>query len=90
MADKEKEEVEVIDIAIPCDSRIKDKEQDKMKEYEQLKEEIGRQWNMKKVTAIPVVIGPLACSSHRFESYMEKIGINMLYKRQHSFKQQGF
>ena len=74
VVDKKKKEVKLIDIAIPGDSRLKDKEQEKNEKYEQLKEEIARLWNMKKVTGIPVVIGALGCISNCFGSYMEKIG----------------
>ena len=77
VVDKKKKEVKLIDIAIPGDSRVKDKEQEKIEKYEQLKEEIARLWNMKKVTVIPVVIGALGCISNCFESYMEKIGVEV-------------
>ena len=77
VVDKKKKEVKLIDIAIPGDSRVKDKEQEKIEKYEQLKEEIARLWNMKRVTVIPVVIGALGCISNCFGSYMEKIGVEV-------------
>ena len=67
--------LKMLDIAIPDDSRIKDKQQEKIKKREELKEEIERLWSMKKVTVIPIMIGALGCVSQRFDSYMEQIGI---------------
>ena len=36
-----------------------------------LKEEIGRLWNMKKVTVVPIVIGALGCISQRFDIWLK-------------------
>ena len=38
LVDKVNMEVKIIDIAIPGDSRIRDKEQEKIEKYEELKE----------------------------------------------------
>ena len=67
LVDKNKKEVKMIDTVIPSDCRIKDKEQEKIEKYEQLKEEITRLWNMKTVTVILVVIGALGCISNCLE-----------------------
>ena len=48
VVDKIKKEVKLIDIAIPGDCKVKEKEQEKIEKYEQLKEEIARLWNMKR------------------------------------------
>ena len=77
VVDKEKKDVKIIDTAIPGDNRVKGKEQEKIEKYQQLKEQIGNLWNMKKVTVIPVVIGALGCISYCFEDHMEKIGIDV-------------
>ena len=74
VVNKIKKKVKLIDIAIPGDCRVKEKEQEKIEKYDQLKEEIARLWNMKRVTVIPVVNGALGCISNSFESYMEKVG----------------
>ena len=56
--DKQKKESVVIDIAVPSDSNIKQKEYEKLEKYQELKEELQRTW---KVIAkvVPVVIGAL-------------------------------
>ena len=71
LLDKVQTEVKIIEIAIIGDSRIEGKKQWKIKKYEEVKEEIGKLWNMRKVTVIPVVIGALGCISQRFDSYVE-------------------
>ena len=49
----------IIDIAVPGDTRVRSKEEEKIEKYQELKEEIGKIWNMKKVIVIPVVVGAL-------------------------------
>ena len=61
--DKKEREVVIIDVAIPCDDRVKDKELEKIEKYQLLKDEIAKVWRMRKVTVIPVVIGALGAVS---------------------------
>ena len=56
---------------------FKGKEQETIEKCEPLKEQIGNLWNMKKVTAIPVVIRAVGCITYCLEGYMEKIGIDV-------------
>ena len=51
--------VVIIDVAIPGDDRVKDKELEKLEKYELLKNEIAKVWCMQKVFVVPVVIGAL-------------------------------
>ena len=55
--DKQAREAKIIDIAIPGDARVKDKELEKIEKYQLLLEEIGKMWRLKKVTVVPIVIG---------------------------------
>ena len=50
-------EVKIIDIAEPGDSRVKEKELEKIEKYQYLREEIGHVWQMRNATVVPVVIG---------------------------------
>ena len=59
VVDKRKREVKIIDIAIPGDVRVCEKEIEKIDKYKPLKDEIARLWRMQKVTIIPVVFGAL-------------------------------
>ena len=65
----------IIDVAIPGDLRIIDKEKEKNEKYQNLKREIQRLWDLKKIDAIPVVFGALGSVTKNFEKYLVKIGI---------------
>ena len=54
----ENKQVCIIDMAIPVDSRIDEKELEKISKYQDLKIEIERLWE-KQATVVPVVIGSL-------------------------------
>ena len=69
---KDKKEYLIIDIAVPGDARLKAKEQEKVKKYQDLKMEIAFMWNMKRVTVIPVVVGALGAVSTDLEKWIEK------------------
>ena len=46
-----------MDIAVPGDCRICEKETEKIEKYDELKREIRKLWTMKKVEVIPIVVG---------------------------------
>ena len=72
LVDKMNKEVKIIDIAVPGDSRVKEKELEKMKTYQYLREEIGH-WQMRSATVVPVVIGALGVISDKFEKHIKKL-----------------
>ena len=51
--------VVIIDVAIPGDDRVKDKELEKLEKYQLLKDEIAKVWRMRKVIVVLVLLGPL-------------------------------
>ena len=59
VVDKTRKEATIIDISIPADRNIMDKEKEKIMKYQDLKTEIKRIWNMKRVRVVPVVVGAL-------------------------------
>ena len=65
----------IIDVAIPGDKRIIDKEKVKIEKYQNLKRKIQRLWNLKKIDVILVVLGALGSVTKNFEKYVDKIGI---------------
>ena len=75
--DKKQREVVIIDVAIPGDDRVKDKELEKVKKYQLLKDEIAKVWQMRKVIVVPVVIGALGAVSVNFKEYMRQIGVKV-------------
>ena len=46
--DKKEQKGLIIDIAVPADVRVEEKEREKVEKYQDLKREIGRLWNLKK------------------------------------------
>ena len=57
----------VTDVAIPVDKRIIDKQTEKIEKYQNLKREIQRLWNLKKIDVIPMVLGLLGSVTKNFE-----------------------
>ena len=62
----------IIDVACPFDTRVKQKEEEKLDHYNELKYQTLKIWKdeVKKVAIIPVVIGALGVVSKRFKSYI--------------------
>ena len=52
------------------------KEEEKLSNYDELKYQLARIWNMKKVTIEPIVIGALGTVTERIDSWIEQIGID--------------
>ena len=69
----EKKQVWIIDMAIPRDSRIEEKELEKISIYQDLKIEIERVWE-KQATVVPVVIGSLGAIPRDLRKHLRKIG----------------
>ena len=68
-------EVKIVDVTIPGDERINEREVGKTEKYKVLKDEIPRLWDMKEVIVIPVAVGALGAISTGFEMYIAAIGI---------------
>ena len=49
------------------DKRVCDKEQENIRKYSFLKDEVARLWQMKKVVVIPIVVGALGTINTKFE-----------------------
>ena len=75
IVDKRENSCIIVDIAVPADKRILDKENEKIEKYQELKREIGRLWGLRKVRVIPVVIGALGSVSKRFDKWIEELEI---------------
>ena len=76
LVDKKNKEVKIIDVAIPGDVRVCEKELEKTDKYKPLKDEIARLWKMRMVTVIPIVAGTLRVIT-RSEKYVKEVGIEM-------------
>ena len=65
----------IIDIAIPADVRVEEKEKEKVEKYQDLKKETRRLWKFRNVEIVPVVIGTLGSVSAEFDRWLGKLGI---------------
>ena len=64
-------------MAVPGDTRVYDKEQEKIEKYSLLKNEVAKLWQMKKVAEIVIVVGVLGTIATKFEKYIESFGIEI-------------
>ena len=63
----------IIDIAVPADVRVEEKEKEKVEKYQDLKREMRRLRKLKNVEIVPV--GALRSVSAEFNKWMGKLGI---------------
>ena len=73
----EKKRVWIIDVAIPEDGKIEEKELEKISKYQDLKIEIDRLWE-KQATVIPVVIGSLGAIPQDLRKHLRMIGLESI------------
>ena len=73
----EKKQVWLIDVAIPRDSRINQKEVEKITKYQDLKVEVERLWE-KKATVVPVVIGALEAIPRDLVKHLKTVGLDKI------------
>uniref|UniRef100_A0A803T202 Reverse transcriptase domain-containing protein n=1 Tax=Anolis carolinensis TaxID=28377 RepID=A0A803T202_ANOCA len=73
----EKNKVWIIDVAIPGDSRIDEKQQEKLSRYQDLKIELQRLWQ-KPVQVVPVVMGTLGAVPKDLSRHLETIDIDKI------------
>ena len=77
IVDKKERKCVIIDVAIPGDSRVNSKEEEKIEKYQNLKQEIIKMWGMRKVEIIPIVIGALGAISKKFTNWIKKLEISI-------------
>ncbi len=63
--DKEKKEALIVDIAVPADIRVAEKEKEKIEKYQDLRI----------VRVVIVVLGALGCVTKEFERWLENLNI---------------
>ena len=61
-------------MACSFDTRLKEKEQEKVERYHEWKREIGRFWQCKKVVVIPIIIGLLGTIGKSFRTWKDTDG----------------
>ena len=75
LLDKKEKSCMIVDIAVPGDGSLHEKELEKIEKYQELRREMSRLWQLKKVQVVPVVIGALGSVTKDFDKWMEKLGI---------------
>ena len=84
LVDKKAKSCVIIDVAIPGDCRIREKEIEKIEKYQNLKRELKRLWSLKKVEVVPVIVGALGGISKGFTGRMDtlciKLNVGMVQK----------
>ena len=58
----------ILDIAVPTNGRVHEKEREKVEKYQELRREIGRLWQLKNVKVVPVVVGALGSVTKDFDN----------------------
>ena len=75
---------QIIDVACPFDTRIVEKEREKIDHYQDLKVEIQKRWNCKSMSVVPIVIGALEAVTKNLMMWVTKIRapgiLNLLQK----------
>ena len=74
VVDKKERSCRIINFAVPRDSRIEEKEKDKIEKYQELRRELQKIWNVK-VKIILLVVGFLVAIPKQFGNRLKQIGI---------------
>ena len=77
MIDKTRKTAKLIDVSIPADRRIDEKEKEKIEKYQELRIELERLWEMKTMT-VPIVIGSLGAISKQFKEHLQRLNIEKI------------
>ena len=62
------------DVACPFDSRVAEKERDKIDHFQDLKVDVQKIWNCRRVSAFTIVIGALGTVSKHLKMWISKLG----------------
>ena len=65
----------IIDVAIPGDARVPQKEVEKIEKCNALRRELQRLWKVK-TKVVPIVIGALGTVTKSFNGYLTEIGVS--------------
>ena len=76
LIDKKHHECQIIDFAIPYDTRVHDKEVEKIDKYLDLAKKLKKVWDIK-VIVIPLVVGALGTPAKELEKRLKTIGIEI-------------
>lgn len=64
-------------MAIPGDTRIASKEEEKIEKYKALSQDISKMWELRKVEVVLIVVGVLGAVTENIEKWIKKLGITV-------------
>lgn len=70
---KIEQECVVIDVACPFDTRVQNKEKEKIEKYQDLKRELKWIWKLRKIIVVPVIIGASGTIPKGLAKWLEQI-----------------
>ena len=73
---KESRHRKIIDVSCPFDTRVVEKEKEKVNEYQDLKWELNRICSCSEVMVIPIVIGALGTVSKNYNHWLVLTSVN--------------
>ena len=73
--DKSNKSCYIIDVAIPGDARVAQKEAEKIEKYIDLRRELQKLWKVK-AKVVPIVVSALGTVSRSLNSYLNEIGVS--------------
>ena len=73
--DKKEKHTYLIDIAIPNDKNVVEKEEEKRKKYKPLAMEVKEQWQQEKVTILSLVTSVTGITSKNYTENLQKLGL---------------
>jgi hypothetical protein len=76
---KREAKAKIVDVAIPYDSRIEEKQEEKITKYEDLRRELARMYRPTDFEVVPIVIGTLGATPRELEGNLRKIGCDTLH-----------
>ena len=92
VVDTEKNTCNIVDIAVPLDAEIVEKEKEKVEKYQDLRREVARLWNVK-AKVFPIVVGALDAVTPNLSKHLDVIGVTTRiepYRKQLSLAQRAF
>ena len=74
--DKNSKKTQVVDFAVPADHRIEVSQQRKIENFQDLKRELQKLWNLK-ISMAPVVIGALGTIPKSLEKHRNELNVEI-------------
>ena len=74
--DKKNNKCQIIDFAVPFDTRVAEKEKEKIFKCQDLARELKKLWNKRVEVIFPVIIGALGTTQKALPKRLKEIGIS--------------